>query len=225
MTSAINHEYLSGKSTNIIPAEIIRINNENWIMLAKINDLTAYRDCLDSLIHRPLPFYTSAKGKNSQQSYLVNTETNVQLSDKETKKWNIVKEELSTTVKNLLIHNCLLPLGWEDMKVSSAWTVSGYEGSFHSMHDHGFSTISTIVYTDVPPFDETNSYHKPGLPYFVVHGGAVSNLSVPQQRIIELMPFEGMLVVFPSFILHGVYPQGPGLRRTLNVDFVGNLGW
>ena len=225
MTTAVNHEYLTGKTTNIIPAEIIRTNNENWIMMTKITDLSIYKDCLDNLVHRPMPFYTSAKGKLSQQSYLVNKEAPVLLSDEEIEKWTVVRDHLLTTVRNLLIHNCLLPLGWEDMKVASAWTVSGYEGSFHSMHDHGFSTISSIVYTDVPPFDESNSYHKPGLPYFVVHGGPVSELSVPQHRVIELMPHEGMLVVFPSFILHGVYPQGPGLRRTLNVDFVGNLGW
>ena len=36
-------------------------------------------------------------------------------------------------------------------------------------------------------------------------------------------PKVGDLFIFPWTLYHGVYPQGPGLRKTINCDFVYKL--
>lgn len=90
----------------------------------------------------------------------------------------------------------------------SAWTVLGKENSYHTVHNHNkknLNYISTVTYLNVPKKDK-------GLFYYFFQNE--ENL---EHRIIE--PYKNMVIIMPSWIYHGVYPQGKGLRQTLNLDF------
>lgn len=222
MKPSINHEFLTGKKSEKIDAEIIKHSNESWILISKIEDLESYKKVLSQVDTRDLSQYTSAKGKNSKQYYLENPEWNPFPDFEEPDGWKSICNDLTLSVQRLLISHSLMPIDWKHLIPSGAWTVIGDEGSFHTIHDHGCEKISTILYIETPVYDKEISCYKPGFPYFVVHGQPFSNISPPARRIVELEPFAGMLIVFPSWILHGVYPQGPGIRQTLNIDFKGN---
>jgi len=89
--------------------------------------------------------------------------------------------------------------------VASAWTVLGEKGGYHVCHKHNDTDdISTVLYLAVP--EETNN--KQGAIYFF----AENNLNVH-------IPKVGELLIFPVTMHHGTYPQGEGLRQTLNIDF------
>lgn len=92
-----------------------------------------------------------------------------------------------------------------DVTAVSAWTVLGEEGGYHTCHKHNDNDdISTVLYLSVP--EETND--KQGAIYFF----AENNLTVH-------VPKAGELLIFPVTMHHGTYPQGKGLRQTLNIDF------
>ena len=74
-----------------------------------------------------------------------------------------------------------------------------------SLQKKNLNYISTVTYLNVPKKDK-------GLFYYFFQNE--ENL---EHRIIE--PSKNMVVIMPSWIYHGVYPQGKGLRQTLNLDF------
>lgn len=170
---------------------------------------------------------TSAKGENSRQYYFTppvwasDEEWESQKNNSETKGWGGFRDQMTNIVQRELVYHATLPADWEMLHPAACWTVSGDEGSFHTAHDHGSESISTILYTEVPDKVESTQ-GRSGQIFLILDGSAYSHMSAPSQRIIHIEPAVGLLLVFPSWIIHGVYPQGPGLRRTVNMEFMGN---
>jgi hypothetical protein len=140
----------------------------------------------------------STKGKKSIQYKLTN-EFN--------KENNLIKIRnlIETLIKKNLNKNFNINC---DLKLMSAWTVLGKENSYHTVHNHNkknLNYVSTVTYLNVPKKDK-------GLFYYFFQNE--ENL---EHRIIE--PNKNMVIIMPSWIYHGVYPQGKGLRQTLNLDF------
>jgi hypothetical protein len=140
----------------------------------------------------------STKGKKSIQ-YTLTNEFN--------KENNLIKIRnlIETLIKKNLNKNFNINC---DLKLMSAWTVLGKENSYHTVHNHNkknLNYISTVTYLNVPKKDK-------GLFYYFFQNE--ENL---EHRIIE--PNKNMVIIMPSWIYHGVYPQGKGLRQTLNLDF------
>jgi len=140
----------------------------------------------------------STKGKKSIQ-YTLTNEFN--------KENNLIKIRnlIETLIKKNLNKNFNINC---DLKLMSAWTVLGKENSYHTVHNHNkknLNYVSTVTYLNVPKKDK-------GLFYYFFQNE--ENL---EHRIIE--PNKNMVIIMPSWIYHGVYPQGKGLRQTLNLDF------
>jgi hypothetical protein len=140
----------------------------------------------------------STKGKKSIQ-YTLTNEFN--------KENNLIKIKnlIETLIKKNLNKNFNINC---DLKLMSAWTVLGKENSYHTVHNHNkknLNYVSTVTYLNVPKKDK-------GLFYYFFQNE--ENL---EHRIIE--PNKNMVIIMPSWIYHGVYPQGKGLRQTLNLDF------
>ena len=102
------------------------------------------------------------------------------------------------------------------LKWGAAWMVEGREGSYHRMHRHtkrymelkrpNDLNLATVIYTDVPDDDEKGEF------YFI--------MKKENDIIIDsIIPKKGDFFIMPCTVWHGVYPQGPGLRKTINVDF------
>jgi len=96
------------------------------------------------------------------------------------------------------------------------WTVEGSEHSYHRIHRHCNKPedehirfdecISTVLYVNVPEKDPKGEF------YCLIEKDNDTLL-----RCIK--PVIGDLFIFPWTLYHGVYPQGPGLRKTINCDF------
>jgi hypothetical protein len=122
-----------------------------------------------------------------------------------------IHDLVKSKTKEILIENNILKIE-NNLNHKASWTVYGQEGSYHTTHNHsqkGFeSKISTVLYLDCP-----KSYSHSGLFYAFFRSN----------EIILKEPEIGKLIIFPSWIYHGTYPQPKGLRHTLSIDFTLNV--
>jgi len=90
---------------------------------------------------------------------------------------------------------------------NSCWTVIGDKDSFHTIHKHNNSRnahLSTVLYLSIPKNDK----NRPGS-FYAIDG----------DDVVTIDPLVGNLLIFPTDMYHGTYPQGPGIRQTFNMDF------
>jgi hypothetical protein len=117
-----------------------------------------------------------------------------------------------------------MPIEPNYLKVRESWVVSQYAGDYNPVHSHE-STISGIIYLKVPEqIEKTFTQEEPSLDgtiqfiYGNYHRPSLQNFG---PRVI--MPKVGEMYVFPSYILHTVYPFiGGGERRSIafNMDII-----
>ena len=107
-----------------------------------------------------------------------------------------------------------------DLNHMNVWSVIGEENSYHTMHCHnrgGLDGISTLVYLEVP---ETNVEDEPENNIFLAtHVGAENPYYYENDRVLEINPEVGKLLIFPHWVPHGTYPQTKGIRQTFNIDY------
>lgn len=114
----------------------------------------------------------------------------------------------------LYLKNIVQPFFNKSIKeVVSAWTVYGYEGLHHRLHNH--------IY---PPHSDAQTPDYTCLIYLNLPEGDLGDFFYLdkdlQEHIIE--PDLNKAFFFQSSIFHGTYPQGKGLRQTLNIEFLIN---
>lgn len=201
----------------------------NWIIIDFISNLELANEVSNDVNTKDFSDFTSAKGPNSVQNYIINPRWMPSDSHTEPKGWPDLRSKWEDIVQREVVNYGLMPSNWKKLHACSAWTVKGEEGSYHTIHEHGPLNVSSVTYLEVPPrpINLTPSTEPPknnnqGQIYFVMDGGPYNSLSVPNFRLFHITPQPGMIVIFPSWMLHGVYPQGPGIRRTLNIDFNGD---
>lgn len=200
----------------------IQRQGNSWIIITHVNDITDVKGMLETVDKENYADYTSAKGYKSKQHYIIPPSWMPSKNHQYPDNWDEISSKYAFIVQKEIVNYGLMPLPWKKLYPRSAWTVKGEEGSYHTIHEHGPNSVSTILYTAVPPRAEDDIPYTNGSTYFVMDGSAYSDLSIPACRVMHVTPKEGMLVIFPSYILHGVYPQGPGLRQTLNIDYHGD---
>ena len=123
-----------------------------------------------------------------------------------------------------------------DINVDNMWTVHSYEGDYNPVHDHGTKTpigLSCILYLKVPPQIESmpdpsmefgglnnSSGAVDGFTYVTwgSHGMRDDNMFRPcTEEYVK--PEVGTLLMFPSWLRHGVMPFfGEGERRTFSAN-------
>ena len=97
--------------------------------------------------------------------------------------------------------------------LNSAWVVSQYENEYNPLHNHTGCDISGVIYLKMPDVKgRRNIKSKKGK---VDHDGDISfvhsaignrNFDVLEKGIISITPMVGMMIMFPSYLLHTVYP-------------------
>jgi len=195
---------------------------KNWLIITQIDNISDIKEMLEDVDKQNYAEFTSAKGINSKQHYIIPPTWMPSNDHTYPQQWDTIKEKYAMVVQKELIHHGIMPFSWNRLYAKSAWTVKGEQGSWHTVHEHGPGSISTITYTAVPKKNDNDPPYTTGSVYFIMDGGSYSEISIPGTRVMHITPHEGMLIIFPSFMLHGVYPQGPGLRQTFNVDYHGD---
>ena len=133
-----------------------------------------------------------------------------------------------------------LKRGWDkdvETKCQSAWTVHSYEGDYNPLHDHGVATqmgLSCILYLKVPqqiidlpnPSDidlelNSSSGQVDGFTQLVWGSTGMRDVNMLRPLTSEYVkPEVGTLIMFPSWLRHGVNPFfGEGERRTFSANF------
>ena len=108
-----------------------------------------------------------------------------------------------------------------ECKVDHAWIVSQYENEYNPIHFHTYCDLSSVMWLKVPPFDHRSKegnlpeykFSRDGMIEFVYKTACPTGL---EKGSLSFSPEPGKMTIFPSNLLHTVYPfQGPGERRSI----------
>ena len=99
-----------------------------------------------------------------------------------------------------------------NLEMTSAWTVIGNKGSYHKLHKHCVdietNKICSVTYLKTPKknIGENGNFY-------------CAYRKLGQIEYFTYKPRVGDIIIFPVWLLHGVYPQDEGTRQSLNIDF------
>ena len=108
--------------------------------------------------------------------------------------------------------------------VNSAWIVSQYAGEYNPLHSHTGCEVSGVLYLNVPNVrgrrkyvhDNKNKADSDGNIIFPYSSASQRQNDVLEGGVLEFEPKEGLMIIFPSYLLHTVYPfLGEGERRCM----------
>lgn len=94
-------------------------------------------------------------------------------------------------------------------KLSGAWSVRLRPGGYHVNHVHNLGWISSAYYVSLPPSSAASREQKAGWLKFGEPPWPAPGCTA--EKYIE--PREGMLALFPSYMLHGTVPFTQGEER------------
>ena len=168
----------------------------------------------------------STRGDDTEQYWTLDKRNGFSINDEEYKK---IEKKYSQIVLNTLKSSNILDFNSKfiDIEATSAWTVIGKEGSYHTVHDHGqrrLPAISAVLYLKVPdsiPSPKSENVLTIGKDeiYLILHTDPSDYYYEPTPNIYHVKPKVGTLLIFPPHIPHGTYPQNKGIRQTFNIDF------
>ena len=112
--------------------------------------------------------------------------------------------------------------------INSAWIVSQYENEYNPAHNHTGCDISAVIYLKVPDVkgrrnleSKKGKQDNDGDITFIHSAMGNRNFDVFEKGVMTIQPTSGLLVMFPSYLLHTVYPFiGEGERRCLPFNAV-----
>jgi hypothetical protein len=184
-------------------------SHEDWLVVSKIstNDVLFLKKMVDALIDKfnieSCTHNKSTTGEGAKQydlfNYMNDSCFGLPLVDK-------VRSEVRTVLER---ENRLSRY----FTLKTAWTIFGYENSFHKIHNHNpkdYKHIAVVIYLNIPDVIDQN---RSGAFYAVLQDSSKIN------RNFIHYPDSGDMLIFPNWIYHGSEPQTCGLRQTLNLDF------
>ena len=126
------------------------------------------------------------------------------------------------------MHNYFKEDWFYESFINSAWVVSQYENEYNPLHNHTGCEISGVIYLKTPNVkNRRNLESKKGKEdsdgniAFVHSAMGNRNHDALEKGVINLTPKSGVLLMFPSYLIHTVYPFiGEGERRCLPFNAV-----
>ena len=114
-------------------------------------------------------------------------------------------------------------LSVKNLNIIEGWINDQYAGDFNPVHKHGGS-LSSVTFLKIPDSIK-NMEEKDGAGYLTFLDGRTQTYTGSS---IERPPAEGIIYLFPNWLLHSVYPfRGEGLRRSMsfNVQVTDSDSW
>ena len=139
-----------------------------------------------------------------------------------------VDQLLESCVKSYVIH-CTKAHGFFketfnfETFINSAWIVSQYANEYNPLHNHTGCEMSGVIYLKTPNVKgRRNLESKKGKKEgdgdinFVYNAASQRNQDVFEKGLVQITPKPGLMLMFPSYLLHTVYPFiGEGERRSI----------
>jgi uncharacterized protein (TIGR02466 family) len=127
-----------------------------------------------------------------------------------------LREHILAVARAALAPNYAQVAKWEPF-VADSWATIGGRGASHVPHNHGPSPWSGIVYIDVDAALREGSSARAGRLEFLSPIAASQAFFVPSGAVFE--PTDGLMLLFPSPLLHLVHPtEGDTPRVTVAFD-------
>ena len=111
------------------------------------------------------------------------------------------------------MHNYFKEDWFYESFINSAWVVSQYENEYNPLHNHTGCDISGVIYLKMPDTKgRRNIESKKGKDdndgdiTFVHSAMGQRNHDILEKGIFTITPQVGQMVLFPSYLLHTVYP-------------------
>ena len=111
------------------------------------------------------------------------------------------------------MHNYFKEDWFYESFINSAWVVSQYENEYNPLHNHTGCEISGVIYLKTPNTKgRRNIESKKGKEdndgdiTFVHSAMGQRNHDILEKGIFTITPQVGQMVLFPSYLLHTVYP-------------------
>jgi len=103
-----------------------------------------------------------------------------------------------------------------NMKFVSGWIVNQKENEYNPAHYHSNCSISAVLYLKVPEFRPRGFVGKKNIDGYIEFINSTVDHSMLSAGSYLVKPQVGKLLMFPSTLLHTVYPfQGSEERRSL----------
>lgn len=185
------------------------------------------QDATDAMLKMSDELLSNKSSESHGQSLagVIDKEIKVYKSDMEK---SGVDQLIESCVKSYVIH-CAKNHGLFDethtfeSNINSAWIVSQYENEYNPAHSHTGCDISAVIYLKVPDVkgrrnleSKKGKVDNDGDITFIHSAMGNRNFDVFEKGMINMTPVPGLLVMFPSYLLHTVYPFiGEGERRCL----------
>jgi len=123
-------------------------------------------------------------------------------------------EYIETSATGLSPGPCRAPLRREDLEIESAWVIDQRANDYHILHAHIPNLVSGIIYLDLPK----------GMKAATFPDGI---LTLIESNPFIVLPSVGDMYMWPSYMLHSVYPfrtKGRRLAISFNVRRTGPNG-
>ena len=129
-----------------------------------------------------------------------------------------VDQMLESCLRSYITHCAKVHLMFQETwtyasEVNSAWVVSQYENEYNPIHNHTGCDVSGVIYLKTPDVKgRRNIESKKGRPdndsdiIFLHSAIGNRNYDIFEKGIITMTPQPGQMVMFPSYLLHTVYP-------------------
>ena len=110
-----------------------------------------------------------------------------------------------------------------ETSVNSAWVVSQHENEYNPLHNHTGCEMSGVIYLKAPDMKgRRNIESKKGKTdsdgdiSFVYNTASQRNQDIFEKGLVQITPVPGLMLMFPSYLVHTVYPFiGEGERRCI----------
>ena len=107
--------------------------------------------------------------------------------------------------------------------ITEARIVSQYENEYNPAHWHENCSVSAVMYLKVPDFSKrkiTSKRRNPDGEIVFINKSSIPGRTF-ENALVNFKPEVGKLYMFPSYLLHAVYPfQGIGERRSVSFNAV-----
>ena len=109
-------------------------------------------------------------------------------------------------------------LGRRKLKLDSLWINVMEKGAIHAPHIHPHSVVSGTYYVTVPPGSGVIRFEDPRLPMLMAAPPKKQRARAENRTFVDVAPSAGMLLLWESWLRHGVEPNRASGRR-ISVSF------
>ncbi|MDB5735976.1 MAG: hypothetical protein JWN16_2613 [Alphaproteobacteria bacterium] len=111
-------------------------------------------------------------------------------------------------------------MGGRKLKLDSLWINVMNRGAIHAPHIHPHSVISGTYYLTVPPSSGAIRFEDPRLGLMMAAPPRKKNARPENRSFVDVAPKPGMLLLWESWLRHGVEPNGArGQRVSISFNY------